>query len=211
MTKTTFLQKHLLAWFKTNKRSFPWRSKTTTPYEVLIAEIMLRRTTSKVAASVFIDFIKEWPNLITLKKASKPALLKIIRPLGKYNLKAKVFKTIAKALKPQTLKNLTLEKLLTLYGIGPYTANAYLCFALNHRTIIVDSNVARIYHRFFGVKSDDLNHPTLHSHLLAVKYLPLVNYQNFNMALLDFGALICTPRNPNCHICPIKKQCLSKK
>jgi len=205
--KIYFLRKHLLNWFKENKRYFHWRKPRASFYGKLIAEIMLRRTTAKAVNSVYPIFIKKFPSFNVFIKANKNQVVEVIKPLGKYNQKYAILKSLAERFKKRNLTKVSAQDLLEIKGVGLYTANAFLCFAKGESLPIVDSNVSRIYSRYFGVKIINKNIANADIYQYAEKSLPKRNPSIYNMALLDFGAMICKNNKPECIICPIRKTC----
>ena len=199
----------LLNWYKTNKRSFPWRKKATTLYEILIAEILLRKTTAEMVAMFFPKFIKKYPNIHSIKKISKDVLKEDLRPLGLYETRAEILKKLANELETKYEGQIPsqYDELIELYGIGKYIANAVLCFGYNKNVILVDTNINRIFSRLknkeYLIKISD-NHPLWQEldNLVINK-----NCKDIFMALLDFGALVCKKKNFNCLICPILELC----
>lgn len=205
------IQTELLAWFEKNGRSFPWR-ETRDPYEVLIAEKLLQQTAvnEKVVAAYQL-ILERHPTVEHLARASAKDLAPIIFPLG-FRYRAKELTSLAKTLvrrRAGIIPN-DLDSLLSLPGIGDYSARAILSFAHNHHVPIVDTNIARLLHRIFGFKEVLSENPARSKRLirLAARLLPYGEARKFNLACLDLCAGICTARRPRCHICPLRKNCL---
>ncbi len=208
--KSYYFRNKILAWYDTNKRSFPWR-RTKNPYYTLVAEILLQQTDAAKVAKEYSSFIKAFPKHRKLATASKSSVHKFIRKLG-LDYRANRLINLARSLE----KNFngmvpdTKEKLLKLPGIGPYIANAVLASAYNKRVAVVDTNIVRILQRFFGIKSSKprpRTDPMLWS--AAKQLLPKKTNicKAWNYALLDFGALVCSHHNPQCKECPCRRRC----
>jgi len=202
------LVKKTLRWFAKNGRKFNWRGETD-PYKILIAELMLQKTNADVVKRVHPTFIKKYPNPSKLKAATLNEVIDILRPLGLHNRRSRNIKKIATEL-VQTFGGAVpenLEKLITLPGIGRYTANAVLCFAYEEDVPIVDANIARVIGRFYSL---DFNEDLERADNIWRKVediLPKGKCKEFNWALLDLGGTVCKPRNPNCTDCPIQEMC----
>lgn len=151
--KDLFAQK-LLKWWESNKEEFPWR-KSTDPYKVLIAEILLRKTTSQQVLKVYEVFLEKYPNVITLAQASLADLKGILRPLGMEHKRSDLLLKLA-----CTIKNTyggiipySLNELLKLPGVGRYVASGVLCLAHKEDVPMVDTNAIRVIQRVFGFRS----------------------------------------------------------
>ncbi|MFW9875133.1 MAG: hypothetical protein ACFFG0_18665 [Candidatus Thorarchaeota archaeon] len=199
----------LLEWYKINKRKFPWRKGGKSIYEILIAEILLRKTTAGMVSEFFPNFINKYPNLKSIQEIPIEILERDLMPLGLYKTRAEIFKKIANEI---IIKNNGIipdeyEALISLYGIGKYIANAVLCFGYNKRAILVDTNIKRIFSRFlnkdYPIKIND-NHPLWNE---LDNLITEGTDKIFFMALIDFGALVCKKRNYNCSKCPIFELC----
>lgn len=206
----TQLQKSILDWYVNNRRDFPWRN-TNNPFEVLLAEKLLQQTKAcDTVVSIYNALLTGYPTVQDLMKADVKNLREIIRPLG-FDYRAVEIKNMAteiveihNGIIPSDLNNL-----LKLTGIGDYSARAVLCFAYNQSMPIVDTNVARFLHRLCGIKSTLPANPARKKYLrhLATQLLPEDTSRDFNFAILDLCALICTPYNPKCYSCPLKEFC----
>lgn len=208
VVKVPWFRRRLLAWFTNNQRSFPWRTPGRTPYEVLVAEIMLQRTIAANVAQVYPVFLAKYPSFDSLARATRDELEIVLKPLGLWRLKARVFNTLAKTITERGgTPPATREELESFDNIGRYTANVVLCTIHGHDEPFVDVNMARLLERFFGPRklADIRDDPYLHTLALAVvrgKDNLLVNW-----AVLDFSALVCKARRPLCEICPLKARC----
>jgi len=204
-----FFNSNLLKWERENFRNFDWR-KDVSPYKVLISELMLQRTTATQVEVVFPSFIKKYPNTKKLLLSDNEDLTKIIKPLGLYQRRLKVFQTVAKQIEQEFKGKIPNEfdDLMELFGVGIYIANAILCFNFNEKVPIVDTNIIRIFQRFFNFQSDK---KYIESDKkiweFAESLIPEANYQLYNYTLLDFGSLVCKSKNPECNICILWKKC----
>jgi len=208
MTKEKFFPKKLCFHYKKYRRSFPWR-ETKNPFHILISEIMLQKTDAQKVLETFPQFISKYSSPRALSSAALSILRKDIFLLGMHN-RAKRLKETAKILIDRFNGHVPKEKdkLLTLRGVGDYIANAVLCFAFNKYVPIVDANVIRVVERFFSLKSKKVRPRT--DKLIwqfAEKLVPKGNAKEYNRAILDFAALVCTAKKPNCLNCPISKKC----
>jgi len=199
----------LLEWWEKNKRDFPWR-RTSDPYAVLIAELLLRKTTAKQVERVYIAFLARYPNSESLSRASEAEIEELLKPLGMEHRRAKLLVELGKALLKKHKGSVpdNMEDLLQLPGVGAYAANAVLCFAYGKNTVIVDTNAVRVFQRVFGFRSkkqrprDD---PALWE--FAKSIAPSDRVREFNFAIIDFAYSICTAKKPRCHLCPMKSFC----
>lgn len=203
------LAEKLLTWWRLNKRDFPWR-RTNNPYKILIAELLLRKTTAKQVEAVFRTFFSRYQDPKALANASEKDLEDIIRPLGMEHKRAVLLKAVGKEI---TLSHggkvpVSREELLDLPGVGPYAANAVLCFAYGNDVPLVDTNSIRVFHRVYGFQSrkrrprDD---QTLWN--LIAEHIPKNKAKEFNLAVIDHAHNICGPIKPKCFDCPIADVC----
>jgi DNA (cytosine-5)-methyltransferase 1 len=204
------IQNDLLTWFAGNQRSFPWR-ETTDPYRVMVAEKLLQQTaaTNKVVTA-YMEIVEHYPDIESLAKADVKELRRTILPLG-FLYRANELPRLAKEIIIRHSGQLPddLNKLLSLPGIGDYAARATLSFAFGKDVPIVDTNVARWLYRLYGIKKPFPNNPARNKELLtrAASLIPLGNSRNFNLAVLDLCASICTARRPDCARCPVQRSC----
>jgi len=197
----------IIEWHFRNKRSFPWR-ETRDPFKVLMAEIMLQRTRSDQVKKVFERFFREFPNIMSISETNWESIENLLKPLGLRHRIPRIKELINRLIKdyggrvPDKY-----EDLLDLPGVGPYIASAVLCFGFQKSVSMVDSNIARFYMRFFGLK-EEKKRPHEDERILRIAefLLPRDKAREFNEALLDFTALICKPK-PVCEKCPLKSMC----
>jgi len=208
--QATVLRKRLRKWFRTNHRQFDWR-ETKDPYAILLSEVLLQRTQAPQVASHFNRVLCQFPTPTALSVASCDEVYEALRPLGLAK-RARTLVAMARVLVenfegrvPQDL-----DSLVELPGVGRYIASATLCFAFGRRVPIVDTNVIRIFSRYFGIVSRERrpkDDPLLWK--IAETLLPRKNIREYNWALIDFAASMCTIRNPSCRDCLMKKECRS--
>lgn len=201
------LRRRLLGWAADNLRDFPWRRPGATPYEVLVAELLLKRTTAAAAARVYPTFMELYPHVRALSKADEAELSVVLQPLGLSRQRARATRQLASALQGRggrIPKNI--RALEGLPGLGTYAARAVMTFGFGIRTAVVDGNVERVLRRVFGqaVGSNATRSVIVE---LAGDLLPRLNHAAFNFALIDLGAEVCKPSNPRCHVCPLRKGC----
>lgn len=195
----------LLAWGPKNIRAFPWRDEGTTPYEILVAELLLQQTRSSTVSRVLPDLLEEYPDIESLATSEPEDIASIIRPLGLYNERSRALHEIGRRLRDTGIPDGE-EELLELPQVGRYVANATLCFGLGRASPIVDSNIKRVYSRLLGEEYND-KASTERLWNLAETVLPDDEAELFNLALLDFGATICTDSSPSCEDCFANSYC----
>ena len=203
----SIFRRKILDWFYEYGRDFPWRH-TDDPFRVLIAEIMLRRTKADQVKPVYSSLFNRYPDVGSLASADDKQLERILYPLGlKWRYPA--FKLVAQALKEKynCMVPETREELTRLPGIGDYVAGAVLTIAYKKPEWMVDSNIVRLFKRYFGLDTTKEGRRDKHIITLAKIYTSGEDPRAVNLAILDFTALICTPRNPKCQCCPVKTDC----
>lgn len=193
----------LLNWaYESNLREFPWRD-TNSPYEIFVAEILLGATPAVKVESLYEDFLERYPDLDALAQANEEKLADLLEPLGLQNRRASAFIQIGEELEDCGIPD-SVEELLELPYVGPYAANATLCFAFDRRRAILDANVVRVYERFFDV---ELDQESRGSWMFAIEVLPAEDFKTYNLALIDFGAKVCKAESPHCDACPVSDWC----
>ena len=204
------LSNKILAWYDNSKRSLPWRvSKKSSKklYYRILSEFMLQQTQVKTVIPYFNRFTKKFKTLRSLSKCKEKQILKLWEGLGYYrrarNLLASS-KLLVKKYKSK-LPN-TIEEVKQLPGVGEYTANALVGLVHNQPTIAIDGNVKRVFARLLNKNKEKINYEKLI--LLNKKKLFHTNRNSdFVEALMEFGALICRPKDPKCGVCCLKKNC----
>ena len=210
--KELLVTKKILNWYDLNKRKLPWRKNVPAQkkqYYTLVSEFMLQQTQVVTVIPYFNRFIKNVPNLQTLAKVQDKKLIKLWEGLGYYsrarNLK-KTAKDVLKNFKGKLPNNL--EDLISLPGIGNYTASAILAIAFNRPYIPLDGNIERVLKRYLYLKTDsEIQKENLlkKTSIFGISLRP----SDYAQALMELGALICKPKKPECNKCPISKNCKS--
>jgi A/G-specific adenine glycosylase len=202
-------RRQLLTWYRKNGRELPWR-RTRDPYHILVSEIMLQQTQVDRVLPKYDEWLEKYPTFESLASAPTREVTATWYPLG-YNIRPKRLQSIAREAVTRFGGQLPSDHatLLSFKGIGRYTAGAIRSFAFRERAAIVDTNVARVLARvFLGGRGDPKSH-ALRRHLwhLSETLVPRRHVFDFNQALMDFGALICSARNPRCRACPMRRHC----
>ena len=204
------LQQSLIHWFTANQRDLPWR-KTYTPYQIWISEIMAQQTQMDRVVEYYNRWMKQFPDIFCLAKAPEDQILKCWEGLGYYSRARNILKT-AKILVEQYNGTIPKERkaLLSLPGIGPYTAGAIASIAYRQDVALVDANVERIFARLFNIDLTSGSPEAKREYWQkAEEILPAGKAREFNQALMELGALICRPKQPNCAACPLTDHCLA--
>ncbi|MCA9462434.1 MAG: A/G-specific adenine glycosylase [Nitrospira sp.] len=199
-------QKRLLHWYEKSGRDLPWR-RTSDPYKILVSEIMLQQTQVDRVIPKFHEFLAKYPTIQALSQASPEEVRKTWYPLG-YNIRPYRLREIACESVERyggTIPRLEAE-LLSMKGIGRYTAGAIRSFAFNQDAPILDTNVMRVLFRVF-IGEGDPKKLKNQLWILSEKLIPRGRGYDFNQALMDFGAMVCTARKPTCLICPMREIC----
>jgi A/G-specific adenine glycosylase len=201
-------QRSLLTWYAANKRDLPWRN-TADPYNILVSEIMLQQTQVDRVIPKYEEFLQKYPTLEALANASLEEVRQTWYPLG-YNIRPVRLHSIAREAVEKYGGKIPddPEALQGLKGIGRYTAGAVLSFAFRRQAPILDTNVRRVLHRVF-IGEGDAKRYSLQKDLweLSEALIPAGNAYDFNQALMDFGATVCTARKPVCLLCPMQSFC----
>ena len=210
--KSLLITNKILNWYDINKRSLPWRIKTSAKkkeYYTLVSEFMLQQTQVATVIPYFNRFIKNIPDLETLAEFQDQKLIKLWEGLGYYS-RVKNLKKTAKIIITDFNKKIPddFEKLKTLPGIGDYTASAILAIAFNKPFIPLDGNIERVLKRYFYFKKKN---QISKDYLIKKKNLLGVSKRSsdYAQALMELGALICKPKNPSCTECPLINSCKS--
>lgn len=204
----TEFRKQILEWGRNNYVNWPWRQDRT-PYRVLIAELLLKRTTRYSVAKEYPKFIEKFPDVETIYRASFDEIREAFRPLGLYNQRAKQLKELAKVIieKHNGAIPDDLETLKSLPGVKDYIAGAILSFGFGKPAIIPDANILRIMSRVTGFDRISTKGRKKIYHILEI-LLPKDRHVEFNYALLDLGGSVCHYQWPRCRECPLKDLCV---
>jgi len=205
-------RRRLLAWYHKHRRDLPWRAmngRSVNPYHVLISEAMLQQTQVATVIPYFHRFTEAFPTVDALAEADEQRVLTLWQGLGYYrrarNLHAAA-KTIVGDFDGEV--PMSVDDLLKLPGVGPYTAGAIASIAHGTRAAVVDGNVERVFARLMLI-TDPINAPATKKRLwsLAEELVPKSSPGDYNQALMELGATVCTPKVPKCFVCPVREHC----
>jgi A/G-specific adenine glycosylase len=203
-----WFRRRLLAWYREHGRELPWRD-TRDPYRILVSEIMLQQTQVDRVEPKYHEWLERFPTFEALADAPVSDAVKAWYPLG-YNIRPRRLHAIACHAVSHHGGQLPSdeETLRSFKGIGAYTAGAVMSFAFGKRAAILDTNVARVLFRIFVGKGDPKSH-AMERRLWEISraVLPYRHVFDFNQALMDFGATLCSARKPACLLCPMSKKC----
>jgi A/G-specific adenine glycosylase len=205
---TEFPIDKLLDWFDENKREMPWR-KSEDPYHIWVSEVMLQQTRVDQARPYFDRFIDRFPTIFDLAEAPQQEVLKVWEGLGYYS-RARNLHHAAQTVVEKYNGELPdqYEEISELKGVGPYTAAAVLSIAFNKPHAAVDGNIIRVLSRYYGIEKDIRSTTTRRQiQELADELIDRDRPGDFNQALMDFGAMVCTARDPYCLLCPMREFC----
>ena len=200
----------LITWYLQHKRDLPWR-ETRDPYFIWLSEIMLQQTRVAQGLPYYLSFVNAFPTVFELASADEERVLKLWQGLGYYSRARNLH---------QTAKHVAFELggkfpekydlLLKLKGVGAYTAAAIASFSKDEAVPVVDGNVFRVLSRFFGIETDIASAPAKKEFTaLAFELMPKNSPAMFNQAIMEFGALQCVPKSPDCSICPLNSSCIA--
>ncbi|WP_297929482.1 A/G-specific adenine glycosylase [uncultured Aggregatibacter sp.] len=200
--------KTILNWYAINGRELPWR-QTTNPYAIWLSEVIMQQTRIAQGTAYWERFMKRWPNVHELAKATEDEVLREWQGLGYYsrarNLHKAAQQIVGLGRFPQTYKELK-----QLKGIGEYTAAAISSISFAEPVAIVDGNVYRVFARYFGIDTPiDSTEGKKVFKAMAQEYLPKEAPAAYNQGLMDFGAIQCTPTSLNCEVCPLINTCFA--
>ncbi|WP_348822522.1 A/G-specific adenine glycosylase [Flavobacterium aestuarii] len=198
----------LINWYLQNKRDLPWR-KTANPYPIWLSEIMLQQTRVAQGMPYFLSFMANFPTVFDLANAHEEQVLKLWQGLGYYSRARNLHKTAQiVAYDRNGVFPDNYNDLLKLKGIGEYTAAAIASFSYNECVPVVDGNVFRVLSRYFGIETDIAQASAKKEFAaLAFELMPKDNPALFNQAIMEFGALQCVPKNPDCAECVFNNSC----
>ncbi|MFD0617499.1 A/G-specific adenine glycosylase [Paenibacillus sp. GCM10027629] len=206
-----YFSRELLAWYNLYKRDLPWR-RHRNPYYIWVSEIMLQQTRVDTVIPYFHRFIDRFPSIEALADAPEEDVLKSWEGLGYYS-RARNLQSAAREVKEQYGGEVpaTKKEISGLKGVGPYTAGAVLSIAYNQPEPAVDGNVMRVLSRYFLIEEDIMKGSTrAFMEGLVVELIPEGEASNFNQALMELGALVCTPKSPQCLTCPVMAHCAGR-
>lgn len=200
----------LVSWYHQHKRDLPWR-QTIDPYKVWLSEIILQQTRVDQGLPYFQRFIENYPTVSDLANAPLEEVMRLWQGLGYYS-RARNLHATAKEVVNKHLGSFpsTYQGLLSLPGVGPYTAAAIASFCFGLPYAVVDGNVMRVLTRIHGI-IDPIDQPKTRKQLdaLANQLLSQRDPATHNQAVMEFGAMLCKPSNPDCQICPFSETCVA--
>lgn len=205
----------LLQWFHENGRQLPWR-QTRDPYAIWLSEIILQQTRIEQGLPYWERFMQQWPTVEDLAAATEQQVLRMWQGLGYYSRARNLHQAARQIVAMGAFPN-TLEGIRSLKGVGPYTAAAIGSIAFGLPAAVVDGNVFRLLARHYGI-STPINTSEGRQEFTALAQSLLPHSTNggneggeavslFNQAMMDFGAMICTPHSPHCTVCPLMETC----
>ncbi len=196
----------LLQWFSENGRDLPWRH-TTHPYPIWLSEVILQQTRISQGMEYWKRFMDRFPTVESLASADEDEVLRLWQGLGYYS-RARNLRCAAKQIVESGHFPDTFESLKKLRGVGEYTASAIASIAYGIPTAVVDGNVYRVLSRYFGIDSPiDSKEGKEVFKSLAQSLVPRISPGIYNQAVMDFGAIVCTPSAPCCHNCLLQESC----
>ena len=204
-------RRQLLTWYRKHGRDLPWR-KTDNPYHILVSEIMLQQTQVDRVLPKYHEWLAKYPSFEALAAARPRDVTRTWYPLG-YNIRPRRLQSIAREAVDRFGGTLPSDEdtLLSFQGIGRYTAGAIRSFAFRERAAIVDTNVARLLARVFLGHADPKSHAVRRRlWQVSATLVPRRHVFDFNQALMDFGAIVCTARKPRCGTCPMRRHCRAR-
>ncbi len=198
----------LVQWYQQNKRDLPWRN-TTDAYVIWLSEIILQQTRVEQGLPYFYRFLERYPDVTSFAASDEDDILKLWQGLGYYSRGRNMLKT-ARLVQLQYNGKFpdSYNELLKLKGIGEYTAAAIASFSANEARAVVDGNVYRVIARYFGI-NEPINSTKGKKDFQAIAN-QLLNKQHpalHNQAMMEFGAMLCKPKNPACGVCPVRSEC----
>lgn len=200
----------LLAWFAEQKRDLPWR-RTQDPYAIWVSEVMLQQTRVEVVRDYFHRFLRRFPTLESLAEAPSEDVMQAWQGLGYYSRGRRLQEGARTVVSSGGALPESADELLKIPGIGPYTAGAIASIAFGERVPAVDGNVVRVLTRQFAIAGDPQKQPQKNTITkLAAELVPEGGAGDYNQALMELGATVCTPRKPLCELCPVREGCQAR-
>ena len=200
--------KTILNWYAINGRELPWR-QTTNPYAIWLSEVIMQQTRIAQGTAYWERFMKRWPNVHELAKATEDEVLREWQGLGYYSRARNLHKAAQQIVSLGRFPH-TYKELKQLKGIGEYTASAISSISFAEPVAVVDGNVYRVLARYFGIDTPiDSTEGKKGFKAMAQEYLPKEAPAAYNQGLMDFGAIQCTPTSPNCEVCPLIDTCFA--
>ena len=200
----------LLAWYRTNGRNLPWRN-TQDPYAIWLSEIILQQTRIVQGMDYWLHFMEKWPCVEDLAAAKEDEVMRMWQGLGYYSRARNLHKAAQQIVALGHFPN-TLDGIKRLKGVGDYTAAAIGSFAFGLQVASVDGNFYRVLSRYFGIDTPiNTTEGIKLFAALAQEHLPQGAAADYNQAVMDFGATQCTPKSPQCEVCPLAETCVARR
>ncbi|WP_299709138.1 A/G-specific adenine glycosylase [uncultured Pontibacter sp.] len=209
-TPHAYFSQTLLDWYQRHKRALPWR-ETTNPYLIWLSEVILQQTRVNQGLPYYLRFAENYPTVRDLAAAPEDEVLRLWQGLGYYSRARNMHHTAKQIVQEYDgVFPDRYEELLKLRGVGSYTAAAIASFAFREQVAVLDGNVFRVLARVFGI-SDDIAAPASRKvfQQLANELIPADAPDTFNQAVMEFGAIQCTPVMPDCLFCPLQQSCFA--
>ena len=202
--------KNLLKWHRENPRPLPWSNGARNPYHIWLSEIIMQQTRIEQGTAYYLRFVQKYPTVRDLSEAPLDDIMHLWEGLGYYT-RARNLHKAAKYI-VENLNGIfpdSYDGLLSLPGIGPYSAAAISSFAFGHHHVVVDGNVKRLISRYAGI-TESIDEPSTHEKIrtIAFDFMKDASPDIFNQAIMNFGALVCKPK-PLCNICPLNTKCFA--
>jgi len=206
--KNNIYSEKIIAWYRANKRDLPWRD-ISDPYRIWISEIILQQTRVNQGLEYYLRFVARFPTVSELARADEDEVLKHWQGLGYYSRARNLHKAAKRIMSDfNGIFPKTHDEILSLSGVGEYTAAAVASFAYNLPFAVVDGNVYRVLSRLFSIETPiDTGKAKREFTALAQEILPENEAGLHNQAMMEFGALHCVPQSPDCANCPLQSQC----
>lgn len=207
-----YIPELIIDWYAAEKRDLPWRN-TKDPYKIWLSEIILQQTRVSQGMEYYHRFVENFPTIVDLANAEEDQILKLWQGLGYYSRARNLHATAKQIVNEHNSKfPANFEAIKNLKGIGDYTAAAISSFAFNLPHAAVDGNVYRVLSRIFGIVTPiDSTSGKKEFAKIADELLIKKNAATYNQAMMEFGALQCVPKNPNCTQCVVSQQCIAFK
>ncbi|HOY95091.1 MAG TPA: A/G-specific adenine glycosylase [Catalimonadaceae bacterium] len=202
----------LISWFRQNGRDLPWR-QTSDPYRIWLSEVIMQQTRVAQGMKYYERFCERFPTIKNLAEASEEEVLEIWQGLGYYSRARNLYAAAKWVLEERDgIFPDSYAEILRMKGVGEYTAAAVSSFAFHEDQVVVDGNVLRVFSRLFGIEGD-IRLPKIRKQIyeLVRNHLPSGDSWYYNQSIMELGALVCTPTQPNCQICPVAIFCDARK
>lgn len=211
-SRVSSFARRILDWYGANARSLPWRARAR-PYEVWVSEVMLQQTRVDTVVPYFARWMRRFPTVDSLAASSEPVVLRVWEGLGYYT-RARNLRLAAQTVMQDFNGELPpdVASLLSLPGIGPYTAGAISSIAFGRDEPVLDANIRRVLSRAFNlVRGADSEAGKKELLRFAAMHMPRGRAGDFNQALMDLGAVLCVPKKPRCSLCPVRALCVARR